>query len=231
MAAAAVASSSSATTSLVSLPRSLFGGCHLHRRQSLRPLLPAAACLRVHRKRPQLVLRAQASSAAADAGNVYADNERARVTLPAWAQTVVEAVRRRQHGEPLPAWRVAVRMARKVAKVWKLAAAAAGGGVSSLTFSAGLASTVPVIGGAVASFIKMYLLLLFLRVLLTWFPTIEWDASPWVTLRQVTDPYLNVFRNMIPPVAGQIDFTPIIGFLVLQFLVQVLEDTVLDDDL
>lgn len=39
---------------------------------------------------------------------------------------------------------------------------------------------------------------------------------------QVTDPYLNLFRNLIPPLMGQIDFTPIFGFLVLQFLAQIL---------
>jgi YggT family protein len=39
---------------------------------------------------------------------------------------------------------------------------------------------------------------------------------------QVTDPYLNLFRNLIPPIMGQIDMTPIFGFLVLQFAAQVL---------
>ena len=38
----------------------------------------------------------------------------------------------------------------------------------------------------------------------------------------MTDPYLNLFRNLIPPLMGQIDFTPIFGFMVLQFLAQVL---------
>eukprot|EP00899_Mesostigma_viride_P002081 jgi/Mesvir1/11874/Mv00220-RA.1 len=142
----------------------------------------------------------------------------------------------------LNALRGVIRLARQCLKAVKLGTAAiaaaaqgpallAGGGSGvMLSASLGLAGTLPLIGGAVASFIKMYLLLLFLRVLLTWFPNIEWDGQPWVTLRQITDPYLNVFRNMIPPVGGQIDFTPIIGFLVLQFLVQVLEDTVLEDD-
>jgi len=107
-------------------------------------------------------------------------------------------------------------------------------------------ATLPLITSAVASFIKLYLLLLFVRVLLTWFPNVDWMGQPWVTLRQVTDPYLNLFRNLIPPLMGQIgalhmlrsqkfghltrwrnapptvDFTPIFGFLVLQFLVQVL---------
>mmetsp|Transcript_34133 Transcript_34133/g.83667 ORF Transcript_34133/g.83667 Transcript_34133/m.83667 type:complete len:220 (-) Transcript_34133:129-788(-) len=75
---------------------------------------------------------------------------------------------------------------------------------------------------AVGSFIKLYLLLLFIRVLLTWFPNVDWMRNPWSILRQVTDPYLNLFRNLIPPIMGQIDFTPILGFMVLQFLAKVL---------
>jgi len=53
---------------------------------------------------------------------------------------------------------------------------------------------------SVASFIKLYLLLLFVRVLLTWFPNVNWMRQPWTMLRQVTDPYLNLFRNLIPPI-------------------------------
>ena len=88
--------------------------------------------------------------------------------------------------------------------------------------TSGTGATLALITSAVASFIKLYLLLLFVRVLLTWFPNVDWMGQPWVTLRQVTDPYLNLFRNLIPPLMGQIDFTPIFGFLVLQFLAQVL---------
>jgi uncharacterized protein YggT (Ycf19 family) len=81
---------------------------------------------------------------------------------------------------------------------------------------------VSLITQAVGSFIKFYLLLLFVRVLLTWFPNIDWMRQPYAILRQVTDPYLNLFRNLIPPIMGQIDFTPILGFMVLQFLAKVL---------
>lgn len=35
------------------------------------------------------------------------------------------------------------------------------------------------------------------------FPHVDWMGQPWVTLRQVTDPYLNLFRNLIPPLMGQ----------------------------
>uniref|UniRef100_A0A7S0KRR8 Fanciful K+ uptake-b family transporter n=1 Tax=Micromonas pusilla TaxID=38833 RepID=A0A7S0KRR8_MICPS len=81
---------------------------------------------------------------------------------------------------------------------------------------------VALITQAVGSFIKFYLLMLFVRVLLTWFPNVDWMRQPWAILRQVTDPYLNLFRNLIPPIMGQIDFTPILGFMVLQFLAKVL---------
>ncbi|KAK2080360.1 hypothetical protein QBZ16_000213 [Prototheca wickerhamii] len=70
---------------------------------------------------------------------------------------------------------------------------------------------------AVASFVKLYLLLLFIRVLLSWFPTFTWwDRQPWLALRQVTDPYLKLFSGLVPPLLGTIDLTPLIGFFILQ---------------
>lgn len=33
--------------------------------------------------------------------------------------------------------------------------------------------------------LQLYLLLLFLRVLLSWFPAFGWDKQPWLALRQV----------------------------------------------
>ena len=76
---------------------------------------------------------------------------------------------------------------------------------------------------SVASFIKLYLLFLFMRVLLSWFPAFNWDRQPWLTLRQLTDPSLNVFRGIIPPFFGMIDFTPLLGFFVLQWVQSLLE--------
>jgi len=40
---------------------------------------------------------------------------------------------------------------------------------------------------------------------------------------QVTDPYLNLFRGLVPPLLGTIDFTPLFGFLILQFLAGALD--------
>lgn len=39
---------------------------------------------------------------------------------------------------------------------------------------------------------------------------------------QVTDPYLNIFRSLIPPIFN-IDFTPLVGFIILNWLVGVLQ--------
>lgn len=64
------------------------------------------------------------------------------------------------------------------------------------------------------SFITLYLGLLFIRVLLTWFPNINWYNQPFAALSQITDPYLNIFRRLIPPMGGM-DFSPMLAFIVL----------------
>jgi YggT family protein len=62
--------------------------------------------------------------------------------------------------------------------------------------------------------ITLYLILLSIRVLLSWFPQVNWYNQPFATLRQITDPYLNIFRSIIPPMGGM-DFSPILGFILL----------------
>jgi YggT family protein len=71
------------------------------------------------------------------------------------------------------------------------------------------------------NFINIYLLLLFIRVLLTWFPNVNWSSQPFASLSQVTDPYLNLFRSLIPPMGG-IDFSPMLAFFALTFLQRLL---------
>jgi YggT family protein len=75
----------------------------------------------------------------------------------------------------------------------------------------------PIIIGTLSSFVSIYLGLLFIRVLLTWFPDIEWSNQPFAALSQITDPYLNLFRSIIPPLGGM-DFSPMLAFLALSFL-------------
>ncbi|MEO0376830.1 MAG: YggT family protein, partial [Cyanobacteria bacterium P01_A01_bin.17] len=70
---------------------------------------------------------------------------------------------------------------------------------------------------SLATFVQIYLYLLIARVLLSWFPNINWMNPPFSILSQLTDPYLNIFRSIIPPLGG-IDLSPILGFLLLQVL-------------
>ncbi len=70
---------------------------------------------------------------------------------------------------------------------------------------------------ALQTFIGIYTALLFIRILLSWFPNIDWYNQPWAILSQLTDPYLNLFRSSIPPLGGM-DFSPILALLLLQVL-------------
>ena len=62
--------------------------------------------------------------------------------------------------------------------------------------------------------IHVYTLLIFARVLMSWVPYDPHNPL-FETLAQITDPYLNIFRRVIPPL-GMIDFSPIIAMMVLQ---------------
>lgn len=70
---------------------------------------------------------------------------------------------------------------------------------------------------AVAQFLFFYSVLLIIRILLSWFPNIDWMSQPFAALSQITDPYLNLFRSFIPSFGG-IDFSPILAILALRVL-------------
>lgn len=63
-----------------------------------------------------------------------------------------------------------------------------------------------------------YYILLILRIFLTWIPSIRWEQQPFAWLRSITDPFLNVFRGIIPPIGGMLDISPILAIVVLQIL-------------
>ncbi|MEG4350711.1 YggT family protein [Microcoleus sp. LAD1_D5] len=79
-----------------------------------------------------------------------------------------------------------------------------------MSYSIGLLAT------TLSTFLQIYVALMIFRVLLSWFPNINWYDPPFSILSQLTDPYLNLFRSIIPPLGG-IDFSPLIAFFVLQF--------------
>jgi YggT family protein len=79
------------------------------------------------------------------------------------------------------------------------------------------AASVQIIAGALATFLNIYFVLLIVRILLSWFPNVNWLSPPFSILSQLTDPYLNVFRSIIPPLGG-IDFSPMLAIFLLQFV-------------
>jgi YggT family protein len=62
-----------------------------------------------------------------------------------------------------------------------------------------------------------YTILLFVRVVGSWFPRIAY-SSFMRFVRHYTDPYLNLFRRLIPPIGGSFDLSPLLGYFVLQFM-------------
>ena len=57
------------------------------------------------------------------------------------------------------------------------------------------------------------------RILLTWFPNINWYNQPFRALKEITDPILEPFRRLIPPIGG-IDFSPIFAFIALSVVMR-----------
>jgi YggT family protein len=76
----------------------------------------------------------------------------------------------------------------------------------------------------VAAIFFVYFILIFIRILLSWIPRMPY--YPWLRtsvdfVHQVVDPYLNIFRRVIPPLGGggfAIDISPILAIIVLSIV-------------
>jgi len=69
--------------------------------------------------------------------------------------------------------------------------------------------------------LEIYSLILLVRVLLSWFPNLDWGNPVLSSVSSITDPYLNAFRGLIPPLGG-LDLSAIIAFLALSLAQQLL---------
>ena len=76
----------------------------------------------------------------------------------------------------------------------------------------------PDISDLVGSLFYFYYLLIIIRIFLTWIQTINWNEQPFLWLRSITDPFLNIFRGIIPPIGGVLDISPVIAIILLQIL-------------
>ena len=67
----------------------------------------------------------------------------------------------------------------------------------------------------------VYTILLFVRIILSWFPA--WQGMKWARfIAFYTDPFLNVFRRVLPPLGGVLDISPILAFFVLRIVENIL---------
>lgn len=62
-----------------------------------------------------------------------------------------------------------------------------------------------------------YSLVIVIYVLMSWFPIGGVVQDIRNALGVICDPFLNLFKRLIPPIGGMVDITPIIALLVLQF--------------
>ena len=67
----------------------------------------------------------------------------------------------------------------------------------------------------------VYLILIFIQILTSWIPRMPYNRYLAAFLKfvsDVTDPYLNLFRRILPPVrmgGGALDLSPIVAIFVL----------------
>ena len=80
------------------------------------------------------------------------------------------------------------------------------------------------IANYVSTVFYVYIILIFIYVLLNMLfstgvhpPYARWSDSILKFLRDVSEPYLRIFRRFIPTI-GMFDFSPMIGIIVLYFL-------------
>jgi YggT family protein len=79
--------------------------------------------------------------------------------------------------------------------------------------------------GDVADYVNtltlVYIVLIFVRIIMSWIPRIpynRWLAGFLKFVSDVTDPYLNLFRRFIPPLRmgpGALDLSPIVATFAL----------------
>lgn len=69
----------------------------------------------------------------------------------------------------------------------------------------------------ISALISIYMIVILIRILLTWFRGISLGRAEQV-LASLTDPYLNWFRRNIPVRFGALDFSAVVGILALGLL-------------
>lgn len=79
------------------------------------------------------------------------------------------------------------------------------------------------VGRFLAAFLNLYATVIFIYIIMSWFVSGNRGVvrEIYVGLSAICEPYLSIFRRLLPPVmvgSAGLDLSPIIGFFVLQIL-------------
>ena len=80
------------------------------------------------------------------------------------------------------------------------------------------------IGFIVWRIVDVYVLLIIVYVIMSWVPlTNKTVQDIYDFLGKICDPYLKLFRKLIPPIGGRVDITPIIAVLALELAAMLID--------
>lgn len=85
--------------------------------------------------------------------------------------------------------------------------------------------TIVSIVGYIGTLGRVYTYLIIAYVLLSWLPNAR-DSFIGEILGKLTEPYLSLFRRIIPPIGGMIDISPIVALIALNFVIAGLQTVV-----
>lgn len=73
------------------------------------------------------------------------------------------------------------------------------------------------IGNFISIFTQILIFAIFARVILSWL-RVPPRGFIFVVIVETTEPILNIFRRLIPPLGGVLDISPVLAFLALNLL-------------
>ncbi|MHB1341104.1 MAG: YggT family protein [Coriobacteriia bacterium] len=74
--------------------------------------------------------------------------------------------------------------------------------------------------GVVHSLLSFYATAIFVYVLMSWFRPTGVLFDIYRILGQICEPYIGLFRRILPMGGGGMDFSPLVAILVLQYLIR-----------
>lgn len=66
---------------------------------------------------------------------------------------------------------------------------------------------------------SIYYFLIIGYILMSWFPNAR-ESQIGELIGKVVEPYLSIFRKIIPPIGGMLDISPILALIALRFIQQ-----------